>query len=366
MSAFRLIDHPDALHDLVADWAGAPWIGLDTEFVRERTYHARLCLIQLAGPKGVAVVDPIALRDWSTLFALLDEPGSVKILHAAGQDLELLHQARPERLPTPLFDTQIAAALLGHPPQSGYGALVEKTLGIALPKLHARSDWSRRPLSDAELAYAADDVRHLAALHERLTADLQQQGRLSWAEAEHAALADPARYRIDPERAWLRIGAGRMLTPSGQGALRALAAWRERAAEARDLPRQWLLKDDVLLHWAEHRPDSIAGLTEGITVSPTLLQRHADEWLVAIRDGAAHPPASSPAPYPLPPALEKRLKRLGQVVRSRADDLGLDGAVLAPRRELEALVLGARDTPVLRGWRREVIGEALLAALDDP
>lgn len=365
MSAFRFIDHPEALNDLVADWAGAPWIGIDTEFVRERTYYARLCLIQLAGPKGVAVVDPIALRDWSALFALLDDPGSVKILHAAGQDLELLHQARPERLPTPLFDTQIAAALLGHPPQSGYGALVEKMLGIALPKLHARSDWSRRPLNDAELAYAADDVRHLAALRDRLTEDLQRQGRLSWAEAEHATLADPARYRSDPERAWLRIGAGRMLPPEGQGALRALAAWRERAAEARDLPRQWLLKDDVLLRWAEHRPDSVAGLTDGIAVSAALLQRHADDWFAAIRDGAAHPPEAAPAPYPLPPALEKRLKRLGQAVRSRAEELGLDGSVLAPRRELEALVLGARDTPALRGWRREVIGEALLAALAD-
>lgn len=365
MSAFRFIDHPEALNDLVADWAGAPWIGLDTEFVRERTYYARLCLIQLAGPKGVAVVDPIALRDWTALFALLDDPGSVKILHAAGQDLELLHQARPGRLPAPLFDTQIAAALLGHPPQSGYGALVQKTLGITLPKLHTRSDWSRRPLSDAELAYAADDVRYLATLHDRLTADLQRQGRLSWAEAEHAALADPARYRLDPDRAWLRIGAGRMLAPEAQGALRALAAWRERAAEARDLPRQWLLKDDVLLHWAEHRPDSTAGLTDGITVSPALLQRHADEWLVAIREGAADPPASLPAPYPLPPALEQRLKHLGRLVRSRAEELGLDAAVLAPRRELEALVLGTRDTQVLRGWRREIIGEALLAALAD-
>lgn len=364
MSAFRFIDHPEALNALVADWAGAPWIGLDTEFMRERTYYARLCLIQLAGPRGVAIVDPIALGDWRALFALLDDPGSVKILHAAGQDLELLHQARPGRLPAPLFDTQIAAALLGHPPQSGYGALVQKTLGIALPKLHARSDWSRRPLSDAELTYAADDVHHLAALRERLTEALARAGRLSWVEAEHAALADPARYRIDPERAWLRIGAGRMLTPAGQGALRALAAWRERAAEARDLPRQWLLKDGVLLHWAEHRPDSVSGLTDGVEVSPALLQRHAAEWLAAIQDGAALPPEISPAPYPFPAALEQRLKRLGRIVGSSAEALGLDGAILAPRRELEALVLGARDTAVLRGWRREIVGEALLAALD--
>jgi ribonuclease D len=365
MPDFILIDQPSALEDLIADWTGQPWLGLDTEFVRERTYHARLCLIQLASPKGLALIDPIALGDWRMLFALLDAPETVKILHAAGQDLELFHDARPDRLPAPLFDTQIAAGLLGHPPQTGYAALAQQLLDISLPKLHARSDWSRRPLGQSELAYAADDVRHLAALHDQLSQSLSDKNRLNWAQADHAALSDPARYRIEPERAWLRIGAGRMLAPPEQGVLRALAAWREREAQARDLPRQWLLKDEVLLRWAEQKPDSVAELTASTAIGAKMIERHAEAWITAIREGAAQPPQAVPPPYPLLPEQERTIKRLGRIVQARASELGVDRAVLAPRREIEALVLGARDGQVLRGWRCEVIGTDLLAALED-
>ena len=364
MSEFVFIHTAPALERLVADWSGVPWLGMDTEFVRERTYHAQLCLIQLASPRGLALLDPLALPDWTALFALLDAPETVKILHAGGQDLELFHRARPERLPAPLFDTQIAASLLGHGQQIGYAALVQNLLGVALPKLHTRSDWSRRPLSASELDYAVDDVRHLAALHDHLGEALDRAGRLVWAEADNTALADPARYRIDPERAWQRIGAGRMLPPPAQGALRALAAWREREAQARDLPRQWLLKDEVLLRWAEQRPDALSALEVEADVSSTLLRRHGDALMGAIREGAAQPPEALPVPYPLSPEQERHLKHLGRLVRARATALGVEGPVLAPRRDLEALVLGLRDVPVLRGWRRAVIGEELLTGLD--
>ena len=363
MSDFVLIDTRSALENLVADWSGVPWLALDTEFVRERTYYAQLCLIQLASPRGLALLDPLALTDWTALFSLLDASGTTKILHAAGQDLELFHQARPGRLPTPLFDTQIAAGLLGHGQQIGYSALVRLMLGIDLPKLYTRSDWSRRPLSASELEYAVDDVRHLAGLHEHLAEALAQKGRLIWAQADSAALADPVRYRIDPELAWLRIGAGRMLTPPAQGILRALAAWREREAQTRNLPRQWLIKDDVLLRWAEQRPDSRADLERAIEAPAALLQRYGDAWIAAIRQGAAQPPQALPVPAPLTPEQEHCRKQLGLVVRDRAAALGVEGPVLVPRRDLEALAMGSRDVPVLHGWRRAVIGEALLAKL---
>ncbi|HET7687142.1 MAG TPA: ribonuclease D [Candidatus Macondimonas sp.] len=364
MPEFVFIHTAPALERLVADWSGVPWLGLDTEFVRERTYHAQLCLIQLASPEGLALIDPLALPDWTALFALLDASGTVKILHAGGQDLELFHRARSECLPAPLFDTQIAASLLGHGQQIGYAALVQSLLGIALPKLHTRSDWSRRPLSVSELDYAVDDVRHLAALHDHLGEALERAGRLAWAEADNTALADPARYRIDPERAWLRIGAGRMLPPPAQGALRALAAWREREAQARDLPRQWLLRDEVLLRWAEQRPDSLPALAALAEVAPKLMRQYGEDWITAIREGALQPPDPLPVLYPLTPEQERRLKRLGQLVRARAAALGVEGPVLAPRRDLEALVLGLREVPVLQGWRRSVIGEELLSELD--
>jgi ribonuclease D len=263
-----------------------------------------------------------------------------------------------------LFDTQIAASLLGHGQQIGYAALVQNLLGIALPKLHTRSDWSRRPLSASELDYAVDDVRHLAALHEHLEDALDRAGRLAWAEADHAALTDPARYRIDPERAWLRMGAGRLLPPPAQGVLRALAAWREREAQARNLPRQWLLRDEVLLRWAEQQPDSLQALAAWAEISPALMRRHGEAWITAIREGAAQPPETLPVPHPLSPEQERRLKHLAKLVRTRAMELGLEGPVLAPRRDLEALVVGRRDVPVLQGWRRAVIGEELLAGLE--
>lgn len=364
MPEFVFIHTAPALERLVADWSGVSWLGLDTEFVRERTYHAQLCLIQLASSEGLALIDPLALPDWTALFALLDASGTVKILHAGGQDLELFHRARSEYLPAPLFDTQIAASLLGHGQQIGYAALAQSLLGITLPKLHTRSDWSRRPLSASELDYAVDDVRHLAALHEHLGEALERAGRLAWAEADNTALADPARYRIDPERAWLRIGAGRMLPPPAQGALRALAAWREREAQARDLPRQWLLRDEVLLRWAEQRPDSLPALAALAEVAPKLMRQYGEDWITAIREGALQPPDPLPVLYPLTPEQERSLKRLGQLVRARAAALGVEGPVLAPRRDLEALVLGLRDVPVLRGWRRTVIGEELLSELD--
>jgi len=364
MSEFLFIHTVPALECLVVDWSGVPWLGMDTEFVRERTYHAQLCLIQLASPRGLALLDPLALPNWTALFALLDAPETVKILHAGGQDLELFHRARPARLPAPLFDTQIAASLLGHGQQIGYAALVQSELGVTLPKLHTRSDWSRRPLSASELDYAVDDVRHLAALHEHLGEALDRTGRLAWAEADNMALADPARYRSDPERAWQRIGAGRMLPPPAQGALQALAAWREREAQARDLPRQWLLRDEVLLRWAEQRPDSLPALAALAEVSPKLMGQYGEDWITAIRMGAAQPPEALPVPYPLTSEQERCLKRLGQLVRARAAALGVEGPVLAPRRDLEALVLGLREVPVLRGWRRSVIGEELLSELD--
>src|SRR5690349_17033456 len=199
-NAYTLIATQDGLAAQLERWRAEPWLAVDTEFVREDTYFAQLCLLQLSDGRNQVCVDALAV-DLAPLFAFLHQPGAIKVFHSAGQDLELFVQ-RGGDCPRPLFDTQIAAALLGHGEQLGYAALVERRLGLKVDKSLSRTDWSQRPLPEAALAYAADDVRHLAVLYPALREELEQRGRLSWLEAECARATDAARYRPDPASAW--------------------------------------------------------------------------------------------------------------------------------------------------------------------
>jgi ribonuclease D len=259
--ASLLVTDPAQLTDATASFAGLPAIALDTEFMRERTYYARLCLLQLAGRGRIALVDPLAITDLSPVAALLGDTAQVKILHAARQDLEVLYPLLGG-VAAPVFDTQIAAALLGHPAQMGYGELVAKITGIVLTKGHARTDWARRPLSPEQLHYAADDVRHLETLRDELGTRLDALGRLPWLQEDCRALQDPALYVTEPERAWQRFKGADRLVPQERAALRALAAWREARAMRRNLPRGWILTDETLRDAARLRP-ALLGLASG-------------------------------------------------------------------------------------------------------
>ncbi|MGC1729615.1 MAG: ribonuclease D, partial [Steroidobacteraceae bacterium] len=219
-------------------------VGLDTEFLRERTYRAQLCLVQLSSPAEVACVDPLALRDLSPLVALLTATHVVKVMHASRQDLEVLFPVAG--LTAPVFDTQIAAALAGFPAQVGYAELVRRVLGRELAKSHTRTDWSRRPLSVEQLEYAFDDVRYLLPLAEELQTRLGQLGRLEWLNEELGAIGDAGGFAVDPEQAWLRIKGLRGLDPGRERLARELAAWRERRAVEHDRPRGWILEDVAL------------------------------------------------------------------------------------------------------------------------
>lgn len=244
-----VIEDNEQLAALVARLRDGEWVALDTEFMRERTYYPQLCLIQIAGPNELACVDPLALDDLEPLTALLTDTSVTKVLHAAVQDLEILWQTTGA-LPEPVFDTQVAAALLGYPDQIGYATLVASMLGHALDKAHTRTDWSQRPLAAEQVAYAADDVRYLAELYPRIREQLAKRGRLEWVNAESETLADPARYTPDPGQAWKRIKGVDKLRPAQQQALARLAQWRETTAMRRDRPRRWILKDDVLVQLA--------------------------------------------------------------------------------------------------------------------
>ena len=350
-----------AVAEISARLAAQPAIGLDTEFLRERTYHAQLCLLQLAWAGGAACVDPLAAANLSVLRAVLTAPPAVKVLHASRQDLEVLLPAvGPVR---PLFDTQIAAALAGESAQVGYAELVRRLLGVELAKAHTRADWSRRPLSAEQIEYALDDVRHLLALKAALEERLTRLGRLSWLAEELTALEALAVLGVDPEQAWRRVKGVSRLDPGRLRLLRSLAAWRERRALERDLPRGWVLEDGLLREIVLRVPRSREALGALAGMPAGLIERSGRELLERIR-AAEIPEPAPPLPRPKPdPLRNERLKKLAAVHRAAAAELELSPEVLATRRDLEQLADGREDVAVLRGWRRAVLGERLLAAL---
>ncbi len=359
------IRDPGLLRSRVVSWPAEARIALDTEFVRERTYYPKLCLIQAAVAGDVALIDALAIADGGALVAPLIDPGRPKLLHAARQDIEALLPLTGAPL-APVYDTQQAAALLGFPAQIGYADLVRQLLGIELAKGHARTDWSRRPLSPEQLAYAADDVRYLPALAEALEVRLAAAGRRTWLDEESASLRELSLFRVEPAEAWRRLKGLERLDAGGIAIARALAGWRERRAMDRDLPRGWVLPDAAIHELAEMRPRNRDELSRLANVPRGTAERAADEILAEIaaardeggtRESAA---AARPGPDEL-----RRQKLLQKRLTTLACELGIQQEVLATRRELVALARGSRESIVLSGWRRAVVGEPLLAALGD-
>jgi len=336
-------------------------VGVDTEFMRERTYYAQLCLLQLGTPGLSVCVDPLAIQSLDPLRPLMSASATCKILHAARQDLEVL--APVVGNVAPVFDTQVAAALVGFPAQVGYAELVSRIIGVELHKSQTRTDWSRRPLSAAQLDYALDDVRHLPPLREALGERLERLGRKDWFDEEMALLAGES-YSVDPDLAWLRIKAFTDLDPDRQRLARQLAAWRERRAISSNRPRGWILPDaalrDIVLQVPRDRRD-LAGLRE----LPEGIRANSGPQLLELISAAAVPDPAAPLPprrRPDPQQLEL-VARLADATRRIGAALELAPEILATRRELERLANGHRDGPLLRGWRREVVGAELLKAL---
>lgn len=358
-----LISDEPALRACLAAWPAGEELALDTEFMRERTYYPRLCLIQIAAADRLALIDPLAIADPAPLAALLSDARRPKLLHAARQDLEALLPLCGAPL-TPVFDTQLAAALLGFPAQIGYAELVRRLLGIELEKGHTRTDWSRRPLSPEQLAYAADDVRHLPAIAALLDERLAAAGRRAWMEEDSAAFADVSLYRVEPAQAWRRLRGLEQLEPAVQAAIRALARWREQRAMDRDLPRGWVLPDAALFDIAHSQPGTREDLARVSTVPRGIAAHSADEILDTLRGPPDEPPVAAVDGQARPgPTQQRQLKALQQRLVAVAAELGIQPEVLATRRDLAALVRGERDLTVLSGWRRAVVGEPLLAAL---
>jgi ribonuclease D len=357
-----MITDREGLDELAQRLERAPAIALDTEFLRERTYRAELCLLQIADAHGALCVDPLAVPDLTPLRAALGSAATEKVMHACRQDIEVLLPAAG--LVMPVFDTQIAAALTGMPAQIGYAELVRRVTGRELSKAHTRTDWSRRPLSGEQLDYALDDVRYLLPVREHLVAELTRLGRMAWLAQELAALQDPGDYSVDPEQAWQRVRSLKGLDADRARLAQSLAAWRERRADERNRPRGWILDDAVLRDIVIRVPRTLEELAGLADMQPGFVKHNGGEILALIA-AAAMPtvlPRVNPrgAPDPQKTALVKKLSALHQAV---ATELNLPPEILATRRDLEQLADGRQDGAVLCGWRREVIGERLLAAL---
>jgi ribonuclease D len=358
----RIVTTAPDLAALAARLAAEPRVGLDTEFLRERTYRAQLCLVQLSSPGDALCVDPLALTDLTPLAGVLASSAVVKVMHASRQDLEVLMPSTG--LVRPVFDTQIAAALTGLPAQIGYAEAVRRLLGRELAKSHTRTDWSRRPLSSEQLEYALDDVRYLLPLAARLEEDLVRLGRLEWLAEELATLEDAGALGTDPDNAWQRLKGLKELDPARVRLARALAAWRERRAVDSNRPRGWILDDAVLREIILRLPRSLEALSQ-IPGMPAGVVKHRGEELLGEVRGADIPDPPPPLrgrPRP-DPAKAALVKKLAAIIQAAARELDLVPEVLATRRDLEQLADGSRDIALLRGWRRAAFGERLLAAL---
>ncbi|HEX6996679.1 MAG TPA: HRDC domain-containing protein [Gammaproteobacteria bacterium] len=353
-----LVADPAALARLAEELEAAPLVAVDTEFVRERTYYPRLCLIQIASERSVACIDCLAGLDLEPLFARLFAPERTWLVHSARQDLEVIWHAAG-RLPARLIDTQIAAALAGYPPQAGLETLLARELGVDLGESYARTDWSRRPLPAAALAYARDDVLFLLPAWERLERRLAELGRLAWLEEDSARLlAEPP--VPDALAVWNRLKGVQHLDLARQAAALALVEWREAAAQRADRPRRWLLADETLVAIAAALPTTLAALEAVPQVDARLAARRGAQLLAAVARGSSPEIRARLERQTVPERPDKqRFKRLQQAVRERAAALGLHAELLATRRDIAALAAGVEPERVLKGWRAAALAPAL-------
>ncbi len=361
----RVITKTADLEALCQDLAQAPFVAVDTEFMRETTYWPKLCLIQAAGGDVEAVIDPLADGlGLAPFMELMANRNVLKVFHAARQDLEIFLKLG-DALPHPVFDTQIAAMACGYGDTVAYDALVQQVLKRRLDKSSRFTDWSRRPLSDSQLAYALADVTHLRDVYPKMHAKLEAENRLSWLDEEHEYLLDPAIYDTTPEKAWNRLKL-RKTTADYVLGLQVAAAWRERQAQARDVPRGRVVKDEALYEIAEQRPKTAADFDRMRAVPRGFGNSRAAQELIQALDRAFNDP-NRPVykyerPAPLPSGLGPTVELLKVLLRYEAERHNVAPRLIASAPEVEAIAADDNaDVSALRGWRREVFGERALA-----
>lgn len=342
-------------------------LAIDTEFLREKTYYAKLCLIQLATDDEAVIVDPFSVGDLGALKPVLENESVVKLFHAGSQDLEILLR-EVGVLPRPIFDTQVAAALLGHTQQIGYAALVGTECGVTLKKIDSFTDWSRRPLSESQLEYAADDVLYLPRMYARMRAQLDRKGRLSWLDRDFKEMSDPAKYATDERSRYRRLKRVSQLSRRQLSAAREVAAWRELEAQRRDVPRKWVITDEQIVEACKREARSIDELFMVRGMSDKLSTREARAVVSLMGSALDAPPDSWPDVDRCSknePNVDAQVDMMTAVVRLRAKESGVAFPTLASHDDLARVARGYRDNiDLLRGWRRSLVGEELLELLE--
>jgi ribonuclease D len=360
-----IVDKPSALAALCADLGEASTVYVDTEFIGEGRYYPVVGAIQVATEQRAALIDPLALRDLTPLFEVLLAPKTEKVFHAGGQDLAIFFgmMGRPV---APVFDVQLAAALLGYEDQISLGKLVERVTKQSLRKSHAFTDWQRRPLTEKQVEYALDDVRYLAPVHAHLVHELRSSGRLQWAREEFHHLEKPSRFApADPREVFRQLRRVERLRGEELSRLRELAAWREETARELNLPVPRVCLDAVLMELACRPRQSIDALTEVRGLRVDQARRFGKGMIGALARAAGAPPPELEKPAPLPRELEPTVDFLVLCLRALCAEQCISSGILANRADLAAVALHGEHArvPLLRGWRRKAVGEELLAAL---
>ncbi|WP_227369684.1 ribonuclease D [Halomonas sp. M20] len=368
--ALHWIDTPAALEQACGTLAEARFLALDTEFIRESSFHPIPALIQLSAGNEVYLIDPQALEPNTALLRLLGPEGPLKLLHACGEDLEVLSNWAGVPV-APLIDTQLAQALLGEDAAMSYQRLVEYWTGDVLAKDETRSDWLERPLSEAQCRYAALDVAYLPIIWPQQREALMKQGRLEWLEADCATLVAQAGRDPAEDNEWYRRNRQLWrLKPRATATYRQLTLWREAEVRERNMPRNWLVSDKVLFAIADAQPRNRYELASVEGVKPTMVKREGDMLLSIVSNTAGLSPQQLPEalPSPLTGPFKRRLKALKQVVSDKARQLGIAAEILARRRQLEELVIADMKhlpLPLPSGWRGELLNDSFEHALCD-
>ena len=359
----KIIQDSKALREFCEAASQQSFVCIDTEFMRETTFYSILCLIQMATPDDEAIVDPkIEGMDLTPLKDLLLNNDVTKVLHAARQDMEIFYKICDDAVPGPIFDTQIASMALGLGDSAGYGALVKSRLGLNLDKGARFTDWSRRPLSDKQLNYALADVTHLRDLYPAMVDELEQKGRLKWVEEEMQQHSVEALYTFEPEDAWQRLKL-RGTKKQYLAALKAAAAWRERQAIKKDVPRRRILKDDGIYDLAQQRPRSLAALAK-LRAIPNGFEKSSsaqdliDSLSAAIENAEDYAPMA-PKIQHMPPSLGPRIEMLKTLLRLRTEVEGIATRLVANAKDIEKLAAfgDKADIDALKGWRRDIFGQ---------
>jgi ribonuclease D len=359
---YTYIDSHQKLADFCIRIETADYCAIDTEFVREKTYYPVLALIQIATEQHMGCIDPLAFDDFEPLKKLLQKPDLIKVFHSSSQDLEILFQSY-NQIPTPVFDTQLAAAVLGYNHQIGYADLVQNVTGVQLEKKYTRANWVHRPLTEGELNYAMDDVRYLMPVYRHLKAELEAKNRGAWIEKELQSMSAESTYQLDTTQLWKKLKGSQKLKGVQLQIASLLCQWREQLAQKKNLPKRWVIKDELIFDIARLKPGSVSELATIRDANEKFVEQHAKAVFDIISEAEAIDSSEWPKRDKIK-VLTSGQQSIGDCLmalcREIAEENNIALATLATRKDIDNLIINRKNSQLSQGWRFEMAGGKLL------